>query len=85
MENQPKILERRGPRQSKPMQRPTALNASPMKTNNLSFGNADGEAHADAEAVHAVNQKLQPLRSVREEDNINGIAQEWHTAARQSE
>ena len=61
------------------MQRPTALNAGPMENNFLSCGNADGDAHADAKAVHAVNQKLHLLRNVREEDNIIGTAQKWKT------
>lgn len=45
---------------------------------NLSCGNADvadGKAHADAIAVHAVNTMLPSLRSVAEENNVSGIAQ----------
>lgn len=46
-----------------------------MKTRNLKLGNADGKLHADAEAVCAVNQMLEPLRSVGEENKVIGTAQ----------
>ena len=53
-----------------------------METHNLSFGDADGEAHANAEAMHAVNQNPPSPRGVREENNVIGTAQERYTAAR---
>lgn len=49
------------------MQRPTALDVSPMEEQNLSFDEADEKAHLDSKAVHALEYMQQPLTSVQEE------------------
>lgn len=83
MDNQPQKLERRGPWQSKTMQRPTVLSAIPMeKTPEPDLWQRCYETHTDSEAMHAVNQNLQPLGSFREENNVIDVAQERYTAAR---
>ena len=56
--------------------------AQRAKNHNLCFSIADGEAYADAKAVHAVNQKLQPLRSVGDDNSNIDIAQGRHTGVR---
>ncbi len=39
------------------------------------FGGADGQAHAEAELMHTINQVLQPMRCPGKEYDVVGIHQ----------
>ncbi len=44
-----------------------------MEDDHFSFGGADGQAHAEAEVMHTINQVLQPMRSPRKDYDVVGI------------
>ncbi len=47
----------------------------PMEDDHFSLGGDNGQAHAEAELMHTINQVLQPMRCPGKEYDIVGIHQ----------
>ena len=45
-----------------------------MEDDHVSFGGADGQAHARAELMHSINQVLQPMRCPGKEYDVGALA-----------